>query len=883
MDEMAAGGGRPSAEQTRSMSAASRAGAAEPNDPQLAPGDVLAARFMIVRFLARGGMGEVYEASDQHLQGKHVALKTLRPEIGGSPAARQRFEREVLTAREVHHPNVCPTYDIFREAGTGGELLFLTMKLLAGEPLSARIARLGRMTPEAAMPIIRQMASGLDAAHGAGIVHRDFKPGNVMVDSSAGGLQVCITDFGLSRSYESDSTLTSTGHVSGTKGYIAPEVFMGQTPSPASDVYAFGVVLYEMLTGARPVLTGREMAPPSSLVTDVPKGWDRVVLGCLEADPARRLQRAGEAARLLDGSGTGGPFPAAVWRVPRRRVLMLGAGAAAAGAATWFGWPKLQLALNPLPERRFVALMAWPPGDEPEGRGLLRTVLDAIERRLVGAEASTRNLLVITSVDLRGLSSPRQPAEVSSSLGANLVLAASLRSMPEQYRLVLQVLDSASAKVLRESTVMVSRNALNRLTDKACALAAELLDVQTAGRTVTDEDELARIPAAAYRPFYLAEDLMTRPNDTGLDQAIEQYQKALDADPQFGLGYAELSRAYTRKYQLTHDPAELSLAGRNAQMARQYSGASGKAMFAGALVSLYGGKTEEALQSFEAALRADPANQQLASYKARALRDLGRREEEQAVYRGILRSRPNYWPAYNELGWALSREHRYQEAATVFGEATAVAPRVALPYANLGSMYMLLGHKSEAAEAFEHAIERAPNYVAYANLGSLAFETGDFRKALSYYEKARDLKPRDDVTWRNIGDCYTVLGDPGASRENYAKGAAVLGETIATNPNEGRSWMTLAFYEAKLGKRGEADSDIRKAEQHAATDAESQFLKAQALAVMGRREEALALVLKLMDGGLSPVEVQLALDLAAVRADRRYKSRAAAREKKKQG
>ena len=129
--------------------------------------------------------------------------------------------------------------------------------------------------------------------------------------------------------------------------------------------------------------------------------------------------------------------------------------------------------------------------------------------------------------------------------------------------------------------------------------------------------------------------------------------------------------------------------------------------------------------------------------------------------------------------------------------------------------------------------------------------------------------------------CYTVLGDPAASRDSYAKAAEVLGETLAANPSEGRSWMTLAFYQAKLGKCNEADADMRKAEENKATDAESQFLKAQALAAMGRREEALALVLKLIDGGISPLEVELALDLAAVRADPRYKSHVAALEKKK--
>src|SRR5262245_4151415 len=142
---------------------------------RLKPGDKLADRFVIVQFLAQGGMGEVYEAADLHLQGKHHALKTLRSDVANDPAFHQRFEREVLLAREVNHPNVCPTYDLFEVHDSQGRLTFLTMKLLRGESLLARLERSGRMEPGAVLTIAKQMASALDAAHHCGVIHRDFK------------------------------------------------------------------------------------------------------------------------------------------------------------------------------------------------------------------------------------------------------------------------------------------------------------------------------------------------------------------------------------------------------------------------------------------------------------------------------------------------------------------------------------------------------------------------------------------------------------------------------------------------------------------------------------------------------------------------------------
>ena len=264
-----------------------------PASGRLQPGQVLIDRFVIVRFIAKGGMGEVYEAEDRFLQGVHVAVKTILPQIADEPALRQRFEREVLLARELSHPNLCPIYDIFRCEQPPGNFLFLTMKLLPGETLAARLRGTASISIAEGLAILKQMAAGLAAIHAAGIIHRDIKPNNIMLDGSGSEVRVCITDFGLARDHEADPSLSGKGLVAGTPDYMAPELYLGRPPSQASDLFALGVVLHEIFTGQKPV-----MAPDSSSVivsprlntSGVPSYCAQFIVGCLDRDPPRRYE-----------------------------------------------------------------------------------------------------------------------------------------------------------------------------------------------------------------------------------------------------------------------------------------------------------------------------------------------------------------------------------------------------------------------------------------------------------------------------------------------------------------------------------------------------------------------------------------------------------------
>jgi serine/threonine protein kinase/Tfp pilus assembly protein PilF len=841
---------------------------------QLNPGEVLGERFTIIQFLAKGGMGEVYEAADSHLQNKHCALKTVRSEIAADPLVRQRFEREVLLAREVTHPNVCPTFDLFRVERPSGPILFLTMRLLRGESLAVRLRRLGAFDPDGAMPIVRQMAAALDAAHRAGVIHRDFKPGNVMLEGVGSEARVSITDFGLSRAYLSDHTLSEVGQISGTFGYMAPELLRGATATPAADVYALGVVVHEMLTGKRPALKPRtgHFLPPSHFVVGLPRAWDRMVLGCLAADLGKRFQSAEEALAVVES-------PSRSTRLVRQRVPaspwsrfgLAGLGIVTMAVVSWFSVPRLDSMLHPLPQKRFVALMEWPVDQNPRYRPLLKNVLASTENQLGRAEASVKNLLIISPIDVTGQAPLKGPAEAGSALGANLVLAASARPWRDGVTLSLKVMDAATQKILREKELAATAAELGRLPERAAVTSAKLLDVSAANSPVPDREELAGIPSTPYLVFTAAEDLAGRPNNTGLDQAIEQYQRALELAPHFALAYAKLSVAYERKFVVSQDPAVLHLAQRNADLAMKYNPGSAQALLSQALVDVNSGRTQQAIDELGEALKLDPRNPEILLAKARTLRDLDRRAEEENLYRGILKERPNYWPAYNELGWVLYRHGDYQKAASAFAEGSAVAPKVALVLTNLGTMNLLLGRKKEAADAFLQSLQRAPNEIAFQNLGAITFGAGDYRKALDYYIKARDLRPARDSTWRNIADCYAMLGDAEREKENYRKAADLLSDALRINPKPGASWTSLALYQAKLGQRDKAEASLHEAESHGASDVQSQFKKAQVLAALGMKDQALRQVLDCMSKGLSQAEVELALDLKDIRTDPRYK------------
>jgi len=279
----------------------SSSSAADSDEGRFLPGTLLAERYRIIGRLGRGGMGEVYRATDIRL-GQTVALKFLPEATASDPATLARFHNEVRIARQVTHPNVCRVYDL----GEYGGQPFISMEYVDGEDLASLLRRIGRLPTDKATEIARRLCAGLAAAHNQGVLHRDLKPANIMIDGRG---QVVITDFGLAGI---ENQVSGAEVRNGTPAYMAPEQLSGREVSARSDIYSLGLVLYEMFTGKRAweanslpeLMRLREESAPASLSThvrDIDPAVERVILRCLEPDPARRPASALAVSAALPG------------------------------------------------------------------------------------------------------------------------------------------------------------------------------------------------------------------------------------------------------------------------------------------------------------------------------------------------------------------------------------------------------------------------------------------------------------------------------------------------------------------------------------------------------------------------------------------------------
>ncbi|HVS02838.1 MAG TPA: serine/threonine-protein kinase [Thermoanaerobaculia bacterium] len=538
---------------------------------ELPPGELLAGRFEIVGCRGAGGMGVVYEAQDHEL-GSRVALKMLLPGIAADPAARQRFRREITLARRVSHPNACRVFDLYLHHGGAGEVAFVTMELLRGETLADRLAERGPLSPAEVLPLAEQVAAALDAAHRQGVVHRDLKPANVRLVGGATAPRAVVMDFGVARAFDAaapGAPTTAAGQLLGTPAYMAPEQLQGKPVTPAADVYGFGLLLYELLTGELPHAgdtplsaalkrLGEDPAPLRRHRPDLDPRWDQAILRCLAREPSDRFPSAGAAVDAL--RATGGA------RRLRRLLPLRGRTAAAVGLVL--------VLLGGLAALLLPRLAAPPPGslgagveieppwvlvgdfDNRTGEELLDgTVTYALRREL----ADSRFLRVATPERvgdaLRLMALPADTpldrdlaCEVAlRDGGLSAVVSGRIDRLGAIYALSAELLDPASSQVLaafveeapRQEAVLA---AVRRLASRLRAALGETPAGRDAG-----EERLAHVTTPslpALRLFTRGEALIAQGFTQGTQAAAEDLlRQAVAADPEFASAWIYLAYA----------------------------------------------------------------------------------------------------------------------------------------------------------------------------------------------------------------------------------------------------------------------------------------------------------------------------------------------------
>jgi eukaryotic-like serine/threonine-protein kinase len=403
-------------------------------------GETLAGRFTVLRFIARGGMGAVYEASDLLLRTR-VALKVIGGHLARDATAMERFHREVVLARRVSHPNVCRVHDLYETStASGAPIDFLTMELIEGEPLARRLKRTGRMSTEEALPLARQMCAGLAAAHAEGIVHRDFKSSNVMLVPRGESTSVTITDFGVARALSAASTdekLTGDAGILGTPEYMAPEQVTGGQVTPATDIYALGVVLYEMVTGELPFVGDTRLAtaarrlheaPPRPDAPGLDAPWKDTIVRCLAREPNRRFRNALDVSDALVGE-------VRRWRRPRAAAVLALFALVGALTAAWTlpwvqGW-RTRRSSTVVAPRPVAAILGIASGLLSNQLPWVPTAVEEmLHRELAAAETSLRVLTTDKVADARrslgvtaeNLADEHARSRLQGLLGANRLI-----------------------------------------------------------------------------------------------------------------------------------------------------------------------------------------------------------------------------------------------------------------------------------------------------------------------------------------------------------------------------------------------------------------------------------------------------------------------------
>jgi eukaryotic-like serine/threonine-protein kinase len=687
--------------------------------------------YTVVEHLGTGGMGEVYVAEDSRL-GRRVALKVLPEEISDDVARLERFEREARSLAALNHPGIVTVYSVEEVDG----VRFLTMELVEGETLDRRIPE-GGLPIAPLLPLAAALADAVAAAHERGVVHRDLKPQNVMVTRDG---RVKVLDFGLARTYgrvaNADdapaesvalSRLTRTGEIVGTLPYMAPEQVEGRPADSRTDIFALGVVLYEMATGRRPfagrsavelsysILT-KTPASISELRPDLPRQLGRLLRLCLEKDPDRRLQSAKDLRNHLRDledelrSGAdpvlerGRPRPPAA----RRRGLRAAAAAVTAGFAAW----GLSLWLPTSTAEPLASSIAVLPFENLSGDPEQDFFADGLTDALITILGRFGSLHVKSRTSVVGYRGTSKPvAAIARELGVDLLVEATWLPIDDRVRISAKLIDAATDRQLWADSY---ERRLEDVLGLQAEVAGEIARAIQGRLSPADRARLAAegrsVDPAAYEAYLRGRHLWRQWRTEAAWLSLEQHESAVALDPSFAPAWAGVAEAlWLLAFFGQLPPADAFPRAREAaEEALRLDPDLAEAHVAMGSVKIYGDRDfAGGERDLRHALKLNPnsfmAHDALSAYLVIA----GRPEEGLDVMRRGHRLDPLSFWANLRLGWQYYAAGRHEEALEWYGTARQLFPHEPLVPLYMAEPLLALGRSEEALAACQRAPSRS--------------------------------------------------------------------------------------------------------------------------------------------------------------------------------
>lgn len=847
-------------------------------------------RYEVLGILGQGGMGAVFKARDLELD-RIVALKLLRPELVPDSSAIQRFKQELLLASKVSHRNILRIHDL----GDANGVKYISMAYIEGQDLNKLIAREGRLPVERAVMFSRQILDALDAAHREAVVHRDLKPQNMMV---AADDHLYVMDFGLAKSVEADTRMTMTGQVVGTPQYMAPEQVEGGPIDHRADLYAFGLILDEMLTGElvfkadstfHLMLARIREAPrsPRTIIPELPEYLERIVMRCLMRSPDERYQSAREILNDLDTQAAQavkeqatlvlsqvGAAPGVAPKKPRAAALARTVAVIVLGVSSLLLVPGVRLrvmsALGAKTAAKRIAVLPL----KLVGDSSMDYIAAGIGEALTAELGDVSSIQVAAPSAVQKLKANITPDEAAANLGADYIVAGVVTTGSNDQ---LGVALTIWAKDGRSSTVTKQANKRDLLAAENELFKGLLASPALHLKASNDQSRtLARSSANAdAEDLYLqGRNLLSgQLDDVKLRAALDKFEGAAKLDSSFALAYTGIADSALRLFKTTNDPSWAARAQSASAQAEQLNDSLPEVHFAVGSVYAATGKTAAAVSELKNAVKLAPNSDDAYRRLADAYKAAGDKPNAIAAYKKAIELNPYYWFNYNVLGTAYWGWGDYVSAIEQFQHVIQHDKNNAAAYRNLGAAYSASGNANQAIRALETSLQLEPNHQkTLSNLGTVYFFQKRYADAVRMFEKAVQLNPNYELGVGNLADAYRWSGRSSEANAAYDKAIALGQRQLQVNGKDGATTARLATYFAKRGDLKQAEMYLARAQQIDSSNRDLAYYQAQIDAIAGNNDDALRALEQAFRNGRAVQDAAADPEFGKLAADARFKT-----------